>query len=242
MAEGYKAATDIASYLSSGQIKTNSLTPGLKPLMINNAALANSSRAVTPRLPAEQRKLRREDSATLASETMELETMRCANCGCVAVNASDVATALIALDAQVKTTKRMMAAEELFAASINGTTCLANDELIQEIYVPTPEPGSRQVYLKFRTRNAIDFPIVSVAFRASIRNGRFHDARVVLGAVAPVPLRAHRVEELLEDKISSEQLASEAAILSVSSAQPLARNKAKVEIVKALVKKAILTG
>ncbi len=241
MAEGNRAASDIDSYLAEKQIKPGSVTPGKKPLMINNAALATSLRVAAPRLPVAQRTLLGKDSDTITFEEMERETIRCANCGCVAVNASDLATALIALDAQVKTTKRILPAEELFAASINGTTILANDELIQEIWIPTSQPGSRQCYLKFRTRNAIDFPIVSVAFRVTMREGRFHDARVVLGAVAPVPLRARRVEELLEDQIPSEQLAKEAAILSVSNAQPLARNKAKVEIVKALVNKAVQT-
>jgi CO/xanthine dehydrogenase FAD-binding subunit len=57
--------------------------------------------------------------------------------------------------------------------------------------------------------------------------------------VAPVPLRLNAVEELLEDQAPGKLLADEAARLAVSNAQPLARNKAKVEVVKALVKKAI---
>ena len=160
----------------------------------------------------------------------------------MAVNASDLATALIALDAQVKTTQRTLAAEDLFAAAESKTTVLAADELIEEIWVPAPPPGSRQRYLKFRIRNAIDFPIVGVAFRAAVQDGRFHDARVVLGAVAPVPLRARAVEALLEGQVPSEALAQEAAALAVSDAQPLAQNKAKVEVVKALVKKAVLSA
>ena len=73
-------------------------------------------------------------------------------------------------------------------------------------------------------------------------DGRFHDARVVLGAVAPIPLRAHAVEALLEGHAPSEALADEAAALAVRDAQPLARNRAKVEIVKALVTKAVLSA
>jgi CO/xanthine dehydrogenase FAD-binding subunit len=73
-------------------------------------------------------------------------------------------------------------------------------------------------------------------------DGKFHDARVVLGAVAPVPLRAHAVEALLEGQAPSEALADEAAALAVRAAQPLARNKAKIEVVKALVRKAILSA
>ena len=62
----------------------------------------------------------------------------------------------------------------------------------------------------------------------------------MLGAVAPVPLRARAVEALLEGQAPSEALAEEAAALAVADAQPLARNRSKVEIVKALVTKAIM--
>jgi CO/xanthine dehydrogenase FAD-binding subunit len=178
----------------------------------------------------------------LTKEAVDVEALRCANCGCVAVNCSDVATALIALDAQVLTTQRTLAAEQLFAARESSTTVLADDELIKEVWIPAPPPESRQSYLKFRIRNSIDFPIVSVAFKSTMRDGRFHDSRVVLGAVSPVPVRAKLVEDLLEGKVPGEILSDEAAKLAVSNAQPLARNKAQVEVVKALIKKAIRNG
>ena len=158
-----------------------------------------------------QRTLRGEDSATLTADALAQEPFRCANCGCVAVNASDLATALVALDAQVKTTQRTLAIGDLFAAAESKSTVLAADELIEEIAIPAPPAGTRQRYLKFRIRNAIDFPIVGVAFRATMEGGRFHDARVVLGAVAPIPLRAHAVEALLEGQAPSAALADEAA-------------------------------
>jgi len=75
-----------------------------------------------------------------------------------------------------------------------------------------------------------------------MRDGKFHDARIVLGAVAPVPLAAREVEALLEGQAPSEALAEEAARLAVCKAQPLARNRLKVEVVKALVRKAILNA
>jgi CO/xanthine dehydrogenase FAD-binding subunit len=93
-----------------------------------------------------------------------------------------------------------------------------------------------------RIRDFVDFPIVGLAFRATMEDGRFHDARVVLGAVAPIPLRAHAVEALLEGRTPSTALADEAAALAVREAQPLTRNRAKIEVVKALVSKAILTN
>ena len=116
------------------------------------------------------------------------------------------------------------------------------DELIEAIEIPAQPPGSHQAYYKFRIRNAIDFPIVGLAFCAEMREGKFHDARVVLGAVAPVPLAAREVEALLEGQAPSEALAQEAASLAVANAQPLARNRLKVEVVKVLVRKATLNA
>ena len=238
MAAGKKAAVAIDAYLT-GKNNNAPTSAGKTPLVINQAALTASSRVAAPLVPVAQRTLRGEDSQTLPSQAMEAETLRCANCGCVAVSASDLAPALIALDAQVKTTRRTLPAGELFAAAESKTTVLADDELIEEIWIPAPQPETRQCYLKFRIRNSIDFPIVSLAFCATLRDGRFHDARLVLGAVAPVPLRLNAVEELLEDQAPGKLLADEAASLAVSHAQPLARNKAKVEIVRALVCRAI---
>jgi hypothetical protein len=160
--------------------------------VVNQAALVSSARVPSPELPAAALTLLGEDRATLAAEAAGQEAQRCANCGCVAVNASDLAPALVALDAQIKTTQRTLGVEELFGVVRNKTTMLEVDELIMEIEIPVPPPGSRQQYLKFRLRNAIDFPIVSLAFCLTLEAGQFHDTRIVLGAVAPVLLRGPR--------------------------------------------------
>lgn len=239
MAAGKRAASSIDAYLRGVPLSVALPSNGKTRLTINEAALETSDRIPTPRMSVPERTIQGEDSATLLDGAVEKEALRCANCGCVAVNASDLATTLIALDARVKTTYRTLAVEELFSAAENKTTVLAADELIEEIQIPTPQLGTKQNYLKFRVRNSIDFPIVSVAFKAATLEGKFHDTRLVLGAVAPIPIRVRAVETLLEGRVPDESLAHEAAILAVSDAQPLTRNKAKVEIVKALVKKAI---
>ena len=239
MASGKEAAMAIDAYLAGTEVAPRPTPTGLVPLVINKAALATSERVITPEVEIAKRDLLTEDFKSLTKEAVDAEALRCANCGCVAVNCSDVATALIALDAQVFTTQRTLAVEQLFAAGENSTTVLADDELIKEIWIPTPSPESRQSYLKFRIRNSIDFPIVSVAFKSTMRDGRFHDSRVVLGAVSPIPVRARLVEDLLEGNAPGEILANEAANLAVSNAQPLARNKAQVEVLKALINKTI---
>jgi CO/xanthine dehydrogenase FAD-binding subunit len=242
MASGKNAATAIDSYLSGKGIAPSTAASGKARLNINAAALKTSLPGNTPELSISQRKLNSEDKQTLSSEAFASEAKRCANCGCVAVNASDLATALITLDAEVKTTTRTLKAEDLFAATMNSSTVLAEDELIEEFLIPTPNPASRQSYHKFRIRNSIDFPIISVAFCATIESGRMHNVRMVLGAVAPIPLRMRAVEQLLEGQAPDAAIAAKAAELATKDAQPLARNKAKVEILKALINRAIQTG
>jgi hypothetical protein len=240
MASGQRVAASINAYFSGVQPKP--ARPNHVPLIINEAALPVSERAQGPRLPVDQRTLLAEDFGAFSRDLLDREATRCANCGCVAVSASDLAPALIALRATVKTTQRRLPVECLFTTAESKSTVLEQDELIEEIEIPAPPPGSHQAYYKFRIRNAIDFPIVSVAFCAEMREGKFHDARVVLGAVAPVPLAARAVEALLEGQAPSEALAQEAASLAVAKAEPLARNRLKVEVVKALVRKAILSA
>jgi NADPH-dependent glutamate synthase beta subunit-like oxidoreductase/CO/xanthine dehydrogenase FAD-binding subunit len=238
MADGRAAAKSIDAHLAGVRYDDAPAPASHAWLAVNGDALAVSAPAEAPHRAVPARTLWDEDCATLAPEMMAVESTRCANCGCVAVNASDLAPALIALDARVVTTRRTLAAADLFTAAESKTTVLAPDELIEEIEIPAPPPGSRQRYLKFRTRNAIDFPIVSLAFCAALHDERFHAPKIVLGAVAPVPLRADEVEKFLEGKEPSEALASEAAALAVANAQPLVRNRLKVEVVKALIKKA----
>lgn len=239
MASGKTAAGGISAYLQGVSAAQPQLSTGKIKLNINTAAFSSSQRVDVPDLPVSQRSLNTEDKQSLSTEGVELEAKRCANCGCVAVNASDLATALIALDAQIITSKRTLQAEELLAATENSTTILAEDELIHEIFIPTPEPDTRQSYLKFRTRNSIDFPIVSVAFKAQLKDGKYHNARMVFGAVAPVPMRARAIEEMLEGQAPGDGIAKEASHWVANQAQPLARNKAKVEILKALIAKSI---
>ena len=150
MASGKEAAMAIDAYLEGIEVSPRPIPTGLVPLAINKAALATSERVITPEVEIAKRDLLTEDFKSLTKEAVDAEALRCANCGCVAVNCSDVATALIALDAQVLTTQRTLAVEQLFAAGENSTTVLADDELIKEIWIPTPSPESRQSYLKFR--------------------------------------------------------------------------------------------
>jgi NADPH-dependent glutamate synthase beta subunit-like oxidoreductase len=171
---------------------------------------------------------------------IETEAHRCFNCGCLAVAPSDTAVALVALDARVVTTKRTLAAEAFFAAGAAYSTVLEPDELIKEIRIPAPPAGAKQTYRKFTLREPVDFAIVSVASVLTLSNGVGKDARIVLGAVAPAPVRLRSVEDKLKGRAVNEKEAAEAATQGLASAMPLAKNSYKVEIAKALVKQAIV--
>ena len=104
-----------------------------------------------------------EDTPSLGLGEIETEAGRCFNCGCLAVSPSDIGIALVALDANVVTTKRTLDAQRFFTASATASTALDMDELVTEIQIPKPKDGVRQSYLKFTLRTPIDFGIVSVA-------------------------------------------------------------------------------
>ncbi len=182
------------------------------------------------------------ESKGLTPEALAAEAKRCVDCSCVAVNASDLAPALAAMGASIKTTKRILAAEDFFTAGVLRSTVLDRDELVQEILVPAPKAGSVQGYHKFRIRNSIDFPIAGLAGVFNTGDGKIRDARLVLSAVAPVPFRLKAVEEFLEGKTAGEKTAAAAAELAVKEVRPLAKNRFKVQLVKALLQKAILSA
>jgi xanthine dehydrogenase YagS FAD-binding subunit len=135
---------------------------------------------------------------------------------------------------------RTVDAQSFFTASATRSTLLDPDEVVTEIQIPKPQDGAQQKYLKFTLRTPIDFAIVSVVSVITVERGTCKDARIVLGAVAPAPLRAKKAEEVIKGKPINQNVAAEAAEQAVADASPLSMNAYKVEITKALVKKAIL--
>lgn len=161
--------------------------------------------------------------------------------GCRAVNPSDLATTLCALDAQVKTVSvsagRSLPLDQLYTPL--GNT-LESGEVISRIQVPVLLPNTRQRFLKFRVRKAIDFAIVSVAAVIQLTGDRVQEARVVLGGVAHKPWRVIAAEEILKGEKVTESLAVEAARAALADAKPLAKNGYKLKVAETLLKRAIL--
>jgi CO/xanthine dehydrogenase FAD-binding subunit len=241
IAAGRKAAASIEAYLSGGsstvKAARGNVNVPLRP--INEEALKPSERVKVTEVAPSKRCMDNEDYATLDDGKVGIEAHRCIDCSCVAVNASDVAPALVALGATITTTRRSIAAEDFFTVDLMRTTVLADDELVKEIFVPSPKAGTRSGFHKFRIRNSIDFPIVSVASALSFSGSKIKEARIVFGAVAPIPLRAMNVEEALVGKEANEETAELAGAVAARQVFPLEKNRYKVQILKGLLRKAI---
>ena len=242
LAAGRRAAAAIDRYLTDGAAAPTAAAEEPVALQrFDRAALALSGRAEAQLLPPAERRLRVEDTPQgLAEEEVAAEAARCLNCGCVAVTPSDLAPALLALQAEVVTTRRVIPAQAFFAAGVGCSTVLARDELVTEIRIPLPPAGTVGTYRKFRLRNAIDFPILGVACQAQLREGRVKAATVALGAVAPVPLRAGVVEAYLAGKVITEEVAREAGRLAAAECLPLEQNAYKVRVLEGMVAKTVL--
>lgn len=165
--------------------------------------------------------------------------------GCIAVNPSDVAPALVALDAKIVTSKKTVNAEDFFTTKVapagEGTTVLDADEIVTEIQVPAPASGVKTAFVKFAARQAFDFPIVNCA--AMIGGST---ARICMNAVYNTPKRATGAEDSIKGKTIDDASAEAAGSAAVSGAAVLPAsgfspgNKYMVQIAKTMVKRAIL--
>ena len=160
--------------------------------------------------------------------------------GCYAVHPSDIAPALIALNAATVTSKRILNVEDFFRVGVEKTTVLDDDEIVMEVQIPKPRPGARSAFLKFAIRKSIDFPIVNCAAMITIARGKVQAARICLNAVAVKPYRAARAEKAIIGKQMDDALAEAAGVTALSEAKPMERNGYMVPIAKTLVKRAIL--
>jgi len=243
IAAGKKAAAAINLYLGEREIKAEDKGgKGIEPLLrFNSNCIEKTSRSRMPKLPITERKIDIEDFSGLSLSDIKADADRCFNCGCVSVNPSDIGVALLALDAKLKIAgvggSRTIPIGEFFGSLGN---ILEADEIITEIRIARPPDSAGQKFLKFRLRESVDFPIVSVASIITMHCGVCKDARIVLGSVAPRPVRAIEAEQIIKGKSLNTTTAEAASEAAVINAIPLSKNTYKVEITKTLVKKAMI--
>ena len=168
---------------------------------------------------------------------------------CVAVNPSDTAPALVALDAQMVIRsmdgERVVNAEDYFigpATDITRMTVLRPGELLTAIRVPAAWANAEFYFEKVRERQVWDFPLVNVASAMKLSNGTIQAARIVVNAIAARPMRMRAVEDAIAGKPRTEETAAMAGELAVQGARPLAHNGYKIPLVRNLVKRAIRGG
>lgn len=166
---------------------------------------------------------------------------------CVAVNPSDTAGALIALDAAMvlrtaDDEERVVDAETYFIGpdiDITRMTILRPGALLTAIRLPGAWAGTQFYFEKIRDRNVWDFALVSVASAMVVTDGRIERVRLAVNGVAARPLRLAGVEEAVRGRPRNEATATLAGDLAIEGAQPLRHNAYKVPLLRNLVKRAI---
>jgi xanthine dehydrogenase YagS FAD-binding subunit len=165
---------------------------------------------------------------------------------CIATHPSDVAVALVALDAVVHTQGpgggRAIGIDDFFL--LPGDTPhlehpLEHGELIVGIEVPAVPLARRSLYLKVRDRESYEFALASVAVAVRVDDGAVGEVRLALGGVATKPWRARRAEQLLVGEPATRESFARAAGEELAPAVPQRMNAFKVELAQRAMVRAL---
>ena len=158
---------------------------------------------------------------------------------CVATHPSDMAVAMMALEATVHVDgpkgERAIALDEFYL--IPGSTpdkenVLAPGEIITHVTLPALASGTRSHYLKLRDRAQYEFALASAAVVIRVNGGRIERARIAFGGVGTKPWRSREAEKALEGQAASADVFRQAADAAMAGAKPLKYNGFKVELAK----------
>ncbi len=137
--------------------------------------------------------------------------------------AADLPPSLIAYGAELlirsSSGERTMPLEDFFTGP--GSTVLNPDEMVESIQLKNQPGGSGSAYIKLGIRETLEISIVNVAAWLTLEKGAIKNARIVLGSVAPTPMRAPSAEKALIGEKLSEALFSRAAEAAASDARPI---------------------
>ncbi len=144
---------------------------------------------------------------------------------CVAAHSSDVAPTLIAYEAQVEIAgpegRRWVACEQFFVGDGIHNNILKADELVTRVLLPAAARGQRSAYRKLRPRNAIDFPMLSIAVVARGDASRVRSARIVVSALGAKPRLLGGLDTLLAGQPPSEATFAAVAASAHKQCRPL---------------------
>jgi xanthine dehydrogenase YagS FAD-binding subunit len=168
---------------------------------------------------------------------------------CIAANASDLAVALVALDASVEVRgpsgQRAVPVADfhrLPGDMPHIETVLEAGEVITAITVPENPAARRSHYLKVRDRASFEFAVVSAAVALDMEGGRIRQARVALGGVGTKPWRVPRVEAALAGAGLEPTALRTAAALAAEGAQGRGHNDFKIELMQRAIVRAVETA
>lgn len=158
---------------------------------------------------------------------------------CIATHPSDMAVALVALDARIHLLgpegERQLAITELYREpgdSPDLETILQPEELIVAVELPPLPLAARSEYRKVRDRASFAFALVSVASMVALDGETIGDVRLALGGVATKPWRAWRAEEALRGRPAAEATLASAVDAELAAARPLPDNAFKIELAR----------
>jgi carbon-monoxide dehydrogenase medium subunit len=182
---------------------------------------------------------------SLAQATRELGSIQVRNRAtivgniCRASPSADTLPPLIADSAWLKIVgakgERTVRLEDFFTGP--GKTVLGVDELVTELLLPPPPPNTRKVYIKHGRRKAMELATVGVAVTLNT------DVKIVLGAVAPTPIRARKAEDLVRGRTLDDKLIAQAAKAAADESRPISNVRASAdyrrEMVEVLTRRAL---
>jgi xanthine dehydrogenase YagS FAD-binding subunit len=165
---------------------------------------------------------------------------------CVAVSPSDIAPALVALDAKmvIKSSKgeRVASVDEFFIGpktDITRLTSVKPEEILTTVRIPNNWAGARFYFEKVADRDTWDFALVNVAAAIVVNNGVVERSRIAAGGVSAVPRRLTVVEEVIKGKPAEEATAKLAGQAAIRGSRPLNYNQFKIPLMANLVTRAV---
>ena len=239
LAAGRRAAACITASFGDGTVGREE-EPAGGLLHFSEKACRPSRTAKLHIRPMEELAVDLEDDFGLSREEVLAEAERCLNCGCLAVNPSDMAAVLMCLDGEIVTNMRRISARELLGNPVRAAEVLEPGEIMKEAIIPDKWKGWMTSYRKFRDRKSIDFATVSLASAYRLEEGKIKEARIILGAVAPVPVEAEKAETCLAGKSADAETAEAAAEAALAGAFAARDNQYKILIAKSLVRQSVL--
>jgi xanthine dehydrogenase YagS FAD-binding subunit len=117
---------------------------------------------------------------------------------------------------------------------------IRDDEVLTKVTIPNPK-GKNASY-EARQKRAHDWPLVLASVNIETEDDKVSRARVILGSVAPIPLRSEAAERAIAGKVITMETAAAAAEAAVEGARPLSLNAFKVALTRTVVKRALLAA